>query len=318
MRFTIATFNLRNLAKPEVPIYADLMYNNDEYEEKINWTAQQLQKMNADIVSFQECFQSEALLEAIQRSGCYSDSHFVMPFDNESLPRVALLSRFPIVEHEGIKELPSNTKTTDFSQFRRPIVRSQIQLPSSRINLFAVHLKSRQPLFLDEQDKNEPHTYLQGLARSLHLRSLEAISIQHLANTVRENDPTSPIFIAGDLNDTSQSVTTQLLCGCYPPYNSELTVQRKFWSRRFHCLNDEISKKSNFLGMYTHIFDGHYECLDHILASDHIHPKNPNAIGKLVYLQYFTDHLIDHSQKGIYLPKGASDHGQVVAHIQLY
>ena len=46
MRFTIATFNLRNLAKPEVPIYADLMYNNDEYEEKINWTAQQLQKMN--------------------------------------------------------------------------------------------------------------------------------------------------------------------------------------------------------------------------------------------------------------------------------
>ena len=43
MRFTIATFNLRNLAKPEVPIYADLMYNNDEYEEKINWTAQQLQ-----------------------------------------------------------------------------------------------------------------------------------------------------------------------------------------------------------------------------------------------------------------------------------
>ena len=234
MRFTIATFNLRNLAKAEMPIYADLTYNNDEYEEKINWTAQQLQKMNADIVSFQECFQSEALLEAIKRSGCYSDFHFVMPFDNESLPRVALLSRYPIVEHEGIKELPSNTRTTDFSQFRRPIVRSQIQLPSSRIHLFAVHLKSRQPLFLEDQDKNEPHIYLQALARSLHLRSLEAIAIQHLAHETRKSDPSTPIFIAGDLNDTSQSVTTQLLCGCYPPYNSELSIQRKFWNRRFH------------------------------------------------------------------------------------
>ena len=75
------------------------------------------------------------------------------------------------------------------------------------------------------------------------------------------------------------------------------------------------SRKNIFRNVHAY-FDGHYECLDHILASDHIHPKNPNAIGKLVYLQYFTDHLIDHSQR--HLSPRASDQNRVVAHIQLY
>ena len=44
MRLTLATFNLRNLALPNSPMYTDLIYNEDEYEEKINWTAQQLQR----------------------------------------------------------------------------------------------------------------------------------------------------------------------------------------------------------------------------------------------------------------------------------
>ena len=181
-----------------------------------------------------------------------------------------------------------------------------------------MHLKSRQPLFLDDQDKNNPHIYLQALARSLHLRSMEAIAIQQLAHEIKEKNPNVPTFIAGDLNDTAQSVTTQLICGCYPPYKSDPMIQKVFWKRRFHCLSDEITRKSNFPASYTHIFDGHYENLDHILASDHIHPKNPTATGKLLYLQYFTDHLIDHSQKGIYLPRKASDHGQIVASIELF
>ena len=319
MRLTLATFNLRNLALPNFPVYADLMYNEEEYEEKINWTAQQLQRMNADIISFQECFHGNALLEAIRRSNCYEDFHFVMPFDNEDLPRVALLSRYPITEHQGIQELPSNCTLPDITNFRRPIIQSKIQITSKQdITFFAVHLKSRQPLFWEHENKEDPHNYLQALARSLHLRSTEAIAIQHLVHQCIEKEGSTPIFIAGDLNDTSQAVTTQLLCGSFPPYNSEYAIQQKFWKRRLHCLADEVSKKSFFVDNYTHIFSGHYECLDHILASEHIHSKNPNATGKLIYLRYFTDHLIDNSQKGIYLPKHASDHGQVVATIELF
>ena len=140
----------------------------------------------------------------------------------------ALLSRYPIIGDIEIQDYLPIVKHKNLVVLS-PHHTDSIQISDTKqITFFAVHLKSRQPLF-GQSNKEDPHTYLQGLARSLHLRNTEAIAIQHLVHQCREKDDKIPIFIAGDLNDTeSQSVTTQLLCGCFPPYNWQCAIQQIF------------------------------------------------------------------------------------------
>ena len=52
VRFKVATFNLKNLALPDRSVYGHSS-PEEQYQKKIRWTAQQLDRMNADIVGFQ-------------------------------------------------------------------------------------------------------------------------------------------------------------------------------------------------------------------------------------------------------------------------
>lgn len=59
--FTIASFNTKNLIGPDQEYYRFESYTPEEYAWKENWLADQLYAMNADIVCFQEIFESQAL-----------------------------------------------------------------------------------------------------------------------------------------------------------------------------------------------------------------------------------------------------------------
>lgn len=63
MKISIATFNVENLVGPDKPIYDEDKphYTLDIYHQKIAWIKEQLIKMNADIIGFQEVFEEEAL-----------------------------------------------------------------------------------------------------------------------------------------------------------------------------------------------------------------------------------------------------------------
>ncbi len=64
-RFTIASFNVKNLIDPEQEYYRFEEYTPEEYAWKRAWLADQLLTMNADIVCFQEIFTEAALRDVI-------------------------------------------------------------------------------------------------------------------------------------------------------------------------------------------------------------------------------------------------------------
>ncbi len=313
MRFTIGTFNLRNLALPHVSIYKDLCYTEQEYRSKVSWSAEQLKRMNADVIAFQECFNEEALQELKELSG-YQEAPHLFPQDEEGEPCVALLSRLPIKSFQAITTLPENCSTEEFQHFRRPLLHTELHLSSNQsVHVLAVHLKSKQPLLTETADPFDPLSITQGLARSLHLRSIEAMAIRQLVLNILPE----PVIVIGDLNDVSQSVTTQMICGPTPPYGASKEQRAQFLTHRLHSASDELIRRSLRNATYTHIYDGIYEKIDHILVSDHFSPNNKQALGKTLYVQSYNDHLIDHTLKGAFIDKSVSDHGQLVATLEI-
>ena len=64
-RFTLASFNLKNLIEAGEEYYRFEQYTPEEYRWKRDWTAGQLVRLNADIVGFQEVFTESALRDTI-------------------------------------------------------------------------------------------------------------------------------------------------------------------------------------------------------------------------------------------------------------
>lgn len=67
MKFSIATFNVENLIDANKPIYDDPkpLYSETEYQRKVSWIKDQLLKMNADVIGFQEIFGEKALRDCL-------------------------------------------------------------------------------------------------------------------------------------------------------------------------------------------------------------------------------------------------------------
>lgn len=64
-RFTIASFNVKNLIGPEKEYYRFEKYTAEEHAWKADWLADQILTMDADIVCFQEIFEEDALRAVI-------------------------------------------------------------------------------------------------------------------------------------------------------------------------------------------------------------------------------------------------------------
>ena len=64
-RFTISSFNVKNLIGPDKEYYQFQVYTPEEYAWKEDWLADQLLTMDADIIGFQEIFEEEALASVI-------------------------------------------------------------------------------------------------------------------------------------------------------------------------------------------------------------------------------------------------------------
>jgi endonuclease/exonuclease/phosphatase family metal-dependent hydrolase len=67
-RFTIASFNVKNLIGPEREYYRFQSYTPEEYAWKKDWMAEQVLKMNADILCLQEVFEEEALRDVMDEA----------------------------------------------------------------------------------------------------------------------------------------------------------------------------------------------------------------------------------------------------------
>lgn len=306
-----ATFNTFNLAPPGMRCYENLApCTAEEYEAKLDWTAHQIDLLNADVIGFQEIFSQATLREVLARTRRFRDAvHLGFDPDPEAprlTPSVALVSRLPVLSHpRAISMFPDNVSmppgSRDPDRFTRAPLHAEVELaPGIVIDVIVVHLKSRRPDYRSSDTGEDPNLYALACLRSLIRRGTEATALRVLL-TDMARDKQRPRIVLGDFNDVADSVTTEIVLGEGAPLG-----ERMFDAARLHMHQDNLRNVG-----FSIVHESRHSTIDHILVSQEFNPVLPNAIGEVVDVVYLNDHL------NLGLPE-ASDHGQVLARIRLY
>jgi predicted extracellular nuclease len=316
-----ATFNVCNLSQPGAQLYENLApLTPDEYAAKVEWTAQQLDQLDADVIGLQEIFSMAALRDVLAHSRRYRDATlagFEPPPDPLTgaarlTPEVALISRLPLaapptaylVFPDGVT-LPAGSRDAD--RFARAPLHAQVQLPDGRVaDVIVVHLKSKRPDYRSGDSGDDPMLYAQANLRSLIRRGTEAVALRALLSEMNRAGR-RPRIVLGDFNDTADAVTTTIVMGsgAVGEPGEELN------GRLFDCNQIQLGRDHLREVGYTNIHEGHYMTIDHVLVSEEFNPASRHAVGEVVDVTYLNDHLLQHKPE-------ASDHGQVLVRLRLF
>lgn len=323
MRIRIGSFNLFNLALPEIPYYENMKYSHGDYQKKVNWTATQLRAMDCDLVGFQEIFHKKALDAVVAESGLYPGVVSIVPNEVGDKPRVGLVTRLPVLSYESITDFPANCEIKNEEikipnkQFRRPVLKVKIQLPTGQnAVVFVVHLKSKRPTIEDESKRFSFMEMAKGEVLSLLHRGMEAMALRSLVLAETERTRT-PVIVVGDFNDSAHSVTSEIILGKPPEFFYPQDIKLRIWDTLLYLTSDIQIKKGFRDVFYTHMQNNQYESLDHILVSEEFVAENPKHIGLVEYVRYLNDHLFESYESAEEFKNWQSDHGQVVASIRL-
>lgn len=310
-----ATFNVCNLAPPGAKLYDNLLpLTEAEYEAKANWTAQQLDQLEADVVGFQEIFSQASLRDVLSRTHNYRDAVHVGfdpdPHAGRLTPNVALVSRLPLVAPPEVyanfpEGVPSDSGTPESDRFARAPLHAQILLPNEAVvDVIVVHLKSRRPDYRSGDTAEDPLHLAMASLRSLVWRGTEAVALRVLlSKTMRESR--RPCIVLGDFNDTADAVTTTIVLGNGGLQPGDERRGRMYDANQIQLRQDHLRHVG-----YTSVHEGHYSTIDHVLVSEEFNAASPRAIGEVLDVNYFNDHLRQERPE-------ASDHGQVVARLRL-
>ncbi|HEX8611225.1 MAG TPA: endonuclease/exonuclease/phosphatase family protein [Telluria sp.] len=306
-----ATFNVYNLAPPGVKLYDNLLPSTPEqYEAKLNWTAHQIDLLDADVIGFQEIFSQAALLEALSRTRNYRDA-FHVGFDPDPAaerltPSVALVSRLPLAAPgvaylqfpDGVA-LPPGSREAD--RFSRAVIHAPVIVsPDCTVDVVVVHLKSKRPDYRNGDSSEDAQLYALACLRSLIRRGTEAAALRVLLSQLARDNQRARVVL-GDFNDVADAVTTMIVLG-----NGNTLGDRMFDAYQLQQRQDHLRHVG-----FSIVHDSHYTTIDHILVSEEFNAALPNAIGEVVDVVYLNDHVV------LELPE-ASDHGQVLARIRLF
>jgi hypothetical protein len=325
MKLKLANFNVRNLAMPDTKVYGRTV-QRDEYERKIGWIGERLGLMKGDIVGFEEVFDHEALVAAVESSGEYRKPFIYTADCGGELPRTAILSRYPFCETLTITAFPEEAilsfdKNTPFPvrHFHHPVVRAIVELPIGiRVIVYIVHLKSKRPFYDGMQVSNPPSEieYAAGKTRALVIRAAEALALRYLVlKDIHENS--MPLMLFGDLNDYLTSVSTGIISGDAPLEFLPSEVKKAVWDQLLYSTYALQLRQSSRDVYFTHIYNGSYEVLDHIFVSQEFIRSNPESIGHVEYMRLFNDYVIDRTLTKEDIPEWQSDHGQVLVSLSL-
>lgn len=319
--FKVGTFNLFNLVAAKQKYYGSRVYSPENYQKKIRWSAAQLDTMKADIVGFQEVFHTEALEDLLKETKQMATYRYLVAAPNGQLPRVALASKYPILSHEVIESIPQTLDVEDavipITEFSRPVLIADVQVRKHlTVTFVVVHLKSKRPVFSEGEGREDPVHLARGQARALIRRAVEAAALREVLMDKLKNR-TCPVILLGDINDSGLAVTSRMVSGEPPHRRFPTDVKRSIWDVLLYQTRDIQARQSYRDMYYTHIHNGHYEALDHIMVSEELVRENPKHVGKVIYVANYNDHLIDNTLTNEKMRIWRSDHGQVVATIEV-
>ncbi|MEM9004998.1 MAG: endonuclease/exonuclease/phosphatase family protein [Cyanobacteria bacterium P01_F01_bin.86] len=319
----VGTFNLCNLALPDVEFYRGDKYSPETYQRKLTWIAHQLDRMKTNIVGFQEVFHESALQAALNASESHKHHQLVMATDREHYPGIALATDCPVLGHRVYTQFPEASLLSiedaqiPIHSFSHPVLSVDLAFGKEvQCTVFVVHLKSKRPMMAKGVDYSDPVELAKGQARSLIRRAAEATALRFILMEVLR-DRRYPVSVMGDVNDGHTAVTTQLVAGQPPwecwPFRKKVPV----WDVLLYQVKDIQARLGYGDYYYTHIHNGHYDSLDHIMVSEEFAPSNRNRIGKVTYVSVYNDHLFDQTLLDDDIESWKSDHAQVVTTIEL-
>lgn len=330
-RLKFATFNLYNLQLPQTPMYHGNTYSAKQYKDKIAWTARMLERIDADIIGFQELWHPDALKDAFKAAGMDGEYRFATKLFNRSIgTALAVKKEHRIVSKTWVKDFPnelvlkkrkssSTSGVPDYKisvsadYFARPILKAKIKPKQGaqnapEITVFVAHFKSKLPIGLDSEEARKPsikkHSTAIGSALSTIRRTAEAAALRVLLTKEMKGNR-RPVVVMGDLNDTEHSVTNTLVTGD-PSYrlfiagragNSDVGLYSSSSLQEYRNLRDVN---------YTHIFKGRHETLDHILVSEQFYDYSRNRKWSFKEMRVFNDFVEDDD-------RFTGDHGVVTS-----
>ncbi len=272
-------------------------------------------------------------------------------------PGVAVLSRLGFAEEPQIIQalpdplrIPFQTFGEDDGGFfalqklSRPILKCRVPAGNRVITVFNCHLKSKLGEFIRPDDADFPAeadlTNYDALGRALGSvraamrRMAEAWVLRDAI--IAELRQGHPVMVLGDFNDSENSVSSEIISGETPFKNYAWMLRHDAQHRgdRYSdAENAQITEDINALRLYsaerlfvrkslrdmvyTSAFGGVYESIDQILMSRHFLPDWSGHIGEMAYFSVLNDHLTDGSHPEAPYNKLASDHGQIMATIQM-
>ena len=328
--FYVATANLLNFANPGRIYYDNAPeYDQVSYQRKLKGLSQLLAQTHADILAVQEVWDSDAL-EALAVSLGFEKQHVFIPqasnrandpithgLGAQGTPAVGLVSRFERLSSNSLVEIKPQAVIDIpdlglYRQFNRPPLLVRYDVYGQSITVLTAHLKSKRAYHLREdngqllEDIDDPNIRVRAKLRSLCMRAAEAASIrmvliEHMKHT-RE-----PVILLGDMNDVTDSVTTQLMAE-----TGEVNYDK---GMRDVALFDAARIQTRYGWMkdvaYTHIHQGVPEVIDQLFVSEEFLADSKYALAEVERVDYFNDHL-----KWDYEDR-VTDHGIVRAKINL-
>lgn len=328
--FYIATTNLLNFANPGRIYYENApAYDERTYQHKLKGLSTLLSQAQADILAVQEIWDQNALEALAVNLGFKADDVWAPLASNDlqnpltkglgakNTPAVGLVSRFKRLESKLLEKIAPEAllDVPDmgiYDTFNRPPLLVRYEVFGQPLTVLTAHLKSKRAYHLRDtngqalEDINDPRIRVRAKLRSLCMRAAEAASIrmtliEHMLHT-RE-----PVILLGDMNDVTDSVTTQLMAE-----TGEVNYDK---GMRDVALFDAARIQTRYGWMrdvaYTHIHQGVPEIIDQMFVSEEFLADSKYAIAEIERVDYFNDHL-----KWDYADR-VSDHGIVRAKVNL-
>ena len=274
MALTITTWNVQNLA-PSDPVFAD----------KVDFLVTVLQALDPDVIALQEILDQAALLTLATR---LSYQPFAAAPDSRG-NRVAFLTRVaPAGAPQQITQfqLPAGAVVNEFdgsgnvqavSQFPRAALQITVAHNGGQVDVITAHLKSKLLTFgNDFSTTNETlraHTAFFALER----RSAEAVGIRARATATLAGGRS--VIVLGDLNDGTESATTQVLYGppgSQPRGPEDATLVSSAFQRADTLDGQRLFNVTKLVPeavRWSRRYNGQNELLDHILASEALMPR---------------------------------------------
>ena len=308
-----ATFNVLNLALPGLRFYDGIEpYTPEQYDAKVSWLARKFDQLDADVIALQEVFSQQAVTDVLARTTRYREAQHVgfEPEPGKLTPSVALISRLPLagattkhLDFPRALSVPLPELGIAMTRFTRPILQVPIWLtPELVLNVFVVHLKSKRPDYRNGDSETDQGSIGAAVLRSMIRRGAEALGLRYLLSDFTGGRRV-PLMVMGDFNDVADAVPTQLVLGGGRSLNG--CDERLFECYRLQSRRDPLRDVG-----YTHVHDGNFETIDHVLVSEEFNPASPHALGEVQEVAYLNDHVIFRSPD-------ASDHGAVLVRIRL-